>query len=66
MNALSTCDNYGEWPDYVEDVLSGVIWLQDPFCPGPENMWERDPVPYTSELTGLTWFKYTRREDGKA
>jgi len=54
-------DTYGEWPDYVDDVISGIIFLQDPFCPGPEEMWERDPVPYVSDL-GLTWWKYTKRE----
>lgn len=56
-------ETYGEWPDYVEDVVSGVIWLQDPFCPGPDDVWVRDPVPYNSSSTGLTWWKYTRKEN---
>lgn len=55
-------DQYGEWPDYVEEVVSGEIWLVDPLCPGPENIWIRDPVPYKSEYTELVWWKYTRRE----
>ena len=59
---LESIETYGEWPDYVEDVISGVIYLQDPFCPGPEVMWERDPVPYISQATGLTWWKYIKRE----
>jgi hypothetical protein len=54
-------DTYGEWPDYVEDVISGEIWLVDPFCPGPEDMWVRGDS-YTSKISDMTWWKYTKRE----
>ena len=47
---VSTDEQYGTWPDYVEWVVSGVIWLRDPFCPGPEwedsgEVWESQFIP---------------------
>lgn len=54
-------DNWGEWPDFVEDVVSGVVWMLDPHCPGPAEMWVRGES-YRSKFTNLLWHSYTKRE----
>lgn len=54
-------DTYGEWPDYVEEVVSGMVWLLDPFCPGPENIWVEEAVMIHC---GLVWRGFKRRENG--
>lgn len=62
MTDRYSSDWYGEWPDYVEDVVAGKIWLRQPFCPGPDNMWVIGES-YTSLISGITWTSYVKRND---